>query len=64
MSVLLLLCLVSFWHLSIGVSGVLKSPTITVWVWVCNLSFSNAYFTSVVVLAFVAKMFRIEMSSW
>lgn len=50
--------------LPIGLSGVLKSPTIDVWLWVCDLSFSHVDFTSVGALAFGAKMFRIEMSSW
>ena len=38
---LLSFCLI---NLSIGESGVLNSPTITVWALICNLTFSNASF--------------------
>ena len=48
---LLSFCLVD---LSIGESGVLKSPTFNVWGLMCDLSFSNAYFTYVGVLVFGA----------
>ena len=41
---LLSFCLVD---LSIGESGVLKSPTISVWGLMCNLSFSNVSLTYV-----------------
>ena len=48
---LLSFCLVD---LSIGESGVLKSPTISVWGLMCNLSFSNVSFTYVDALVFGA----------
>ena len=36
--------------LSIGENGVLKFPTIIVWVLLCVLNFSNVYFMNVIVL--------------
>ena len=46
---LLSFCLVD---LSIGEHGVLKSPTISVWGLICDLSFSNVSFTYVGALLF------------
>ena len=49
------LCLVSFFQdLSIGESGVLKSPTIIVWGSMYVLRFSNVSFMNVGALAFGA----------
>ena len=53
-----------FNDLSIGDSGMLKSPTIIVWTLVWYLSFSKVSFTNVFALAFGVYMFRIEMSYW
>ena len=52
-SVSYLISLLSFYmvDLSIGKSGVLKSPTIRMWGLMCDLSFSNVSFTYVGVLA-------------
>ena len=55
------LCLVSFFQdLSIGESGVLKSPTIIVWGAMCALSFTKFSLMNVAALAFGAYIFRIE----
>ena len=50
--------------LSIGKSGVLKSPTIIVEGSMCILSFSKVSFVNVNALVFGAEMLRIETSSW
>ena len=54
------ICLID---LTIGESGVLKSPTISVWGLMCDLSFSNVSFTYVGALVVGSEMFRIETSS-
>ena len=41
-------------NVSIGENGVLKSPTISVWGLMCDLSFSNVSFTYVGALVFEA----------
>ena len=53
-----------FNDLSIGESGVLKSPTIIVWCSMCVSSFSKVSFMNLGALPFAAKMFRIETFSW
>ena len=58
---LLSFCLVG---LSIGKTGMLKSPTISVWGLMCNLSFSKvSSFTYVGAFVLGAEMFRIETTS-
>jgi hypothetical protein len=53
-----------FNDLSIGESGVLKSPTIIALGSMCALSFSKVSFMNLGALAFGASMFRIEIFSW
>jgi hypothetical protein len=52
-----------FNDLSIGENGVLKSPTIIVWVSMCVLNFSKVSFMNVGELSFGAYMFSIETFS-
>jgi hypothetical protein len=56
MSVSFVISLLSFFldDLSVGDSGLLKSPINNVCGSMCNLNFSNAYFTSVSALVFKA----------
>jgi hypothetical protein len=52
--------LFTFSDLSIGESGVLKSPTTIVWGSMCFLNLSKVSFFNVVALAFGALVFRTE----
>ena len=64
-SVSSLISLLSFClpDLSIGESGMLKSPTISVWGLMGSLCFSNICFTYLGGLIFGAEMLRTETSS-
>ena len=57
---LLIFCLAD---LSSGESGMLKSPTTSVWGLIYDLSFNNVSFTYEGVPVFGSKMFRTEISS-
>ena len=56
--------LVFVWMTAYCEIGVWKSPTINLWGSMCDLSFSNASFTNVGAIVFVAYIFRIGLSSW